>query len=366
LLFEKGRLAAALAGVCFSATLALAQMGLYAGFLRASSALIAQAGGDVWVMARGTAVLDNGPALPEATRGILAEHPCVAAVRAIGIGFATIRSPGGAEDVAMIVGFEPRPDRLLPWDMIRGLPQDMHDPMRVAVDESDLDRLGLSGTAVGQSLHIGGQKAIVAGVTRGIKSFNLSPYMFADIRTLRALTSMGRGQASYWVADLKNRRCAADVIAWVGRNPKLVARTADDFRTMTESYWVWGSGAGEALAFGAIVGLLVGCVIVAQTLFTMTRDHFKELTTLKAIGASRLEVVRFVGWQAGFLAVGGSLLGLSLAFGAQWLGAQSGLSMVLSPQVLALGIGLVVAMCAVASIGSIRAVLRLDPAQVFQ
>jgi putative ABC transport system permease protein len=155
-------------------------------------------------------------------------------------------------------------------------------------------------------------------------------------------------------------------MAWIDRHPKLQARTTAQFQASTEDYWVWGSGAGMALGFGAVLGLLVGCVIVAQTLYALTKEHLKELATLKAIGASRGEILRFVAWQAAFLAFSGGAIGVGLAFGVQALGARAGLAMVLSPDVVITGVGLVAAMCAGASITSVRAVLRLDPAEVFK
>jgi putative ABC transport system permease protein len=38
---------------------------------------------------------------------------------------------------------------------------------------------------------------------------------------------------------------------------------------------------------GAILGLLVGTIIVAQTLYSSTKDHLNESATLRALGASK-------------------------------------------------------------------------------
>lgn len=80
------------------------------------------------------------------------------------------------------------------------------------------------------------------------------------------------------------------------------------FIQSTEDHWVNGSGAGSALAFTAILGLVVGAVIVGQTLYAVTRAHMRELATRKALAASGWEIVGFVAWQAGLLAfVGGGI-----------------------------------------------------------
>src|SRR6185369_11588578 len=90
--------------------------------------------------------------------------------------------------------------------------------------------------------------------------------------------------------------------------------TTDEFRRITESYWVYGTGAGAALLFSAVFSLVVGAVVVGQTLFSITKEHLKELATLKALGASRAELSAFVAWQASVLAVLGGSAGAAMAW----------------------------------------------------
>lgn len=363
---DRGKLVASIAGVAFAATLVFAQVGLYAGFLQSSSAVIRHVGGDVWVMARGTVVVDNGERLSAGSREIAAAHPCVERVRGLVLSFQALRKPNGSLEAVQIVGFEPSPKRVVPWAMARGLPQDLHAPMRVAVDRLDVEKLAIDGDPIGAELGIGRESVRVAAVTDGIRAFTLAPYVFAELDTARRLALLGADQAFYWVLDLARPECASDVVAAVDRHPDLVARRTDDFREMTETYWVAGSGAGAALGFSALLGLVVGVVIVGQTLYAVTKEHMRELATLKAIGASPAEIVSFVAWQAAFLALVGGGLGLGMAFGVRDLAVDAGLTIVLSGPVLGVGCGAVLMMCAVASLWSVRAVLALEAAEVFR
>lgn len=363
---DRGKLVASIAGVAFAATLVFAQVGLYAGFLQSSSAVIRHVGGDVWVMARGTVVVDNGERLSAGSREIAAAHPCVERVRGLVLSFQALRKPNGSLEAVQIVGFEPSPKRVVPWAMTRGLPQDLHAPMRVAVDRLDVEKLAIDGDPIGAELGIGRESVRVAAVTDGIRAFTLAPYVFAELDTARRLALLGADQAFYWVLDLARPECATDVVAAVDRHPDLVARRTDDFREMTETYWVAGSGAGAALGFSALLGLVVGVVIVGQTLYAVTKEHMRELATLKAIGASPAEIVSFVAWQAAFLALVGGGLGLGMAFGVRNLAVDAGLTIVLSGPVLGVGCGAVLMMCAVASLWSVRAVLALEAAEVFR
>jgi putative ABC transport system permease protein len=366
LVHDRAGLAAALLGVVLSSTLALVQLGIYAGFRVACSAVITHVGGDLWVMSKGTPVFDYGRALPEGARTILAEHPCVSRVRGVAIAWANAQTTDSPPIQAFFVGLEPGGPGQVPWDVERGLPDDLDGTMRVSIDRFDLAKFHLPDDPIGAAITIGEKPGRVAVLTSGIKTFTLTPYVFSGIENVRAMVGMTSAQSQFWVADLKDPSCAASVERWIDARGHLQARTTEEFRRDSELYWISGSGVGVVLAFGTVLGLLVGGAIVAQTLYTITSDHKRELAGLKAMGASRLELGAFVAWQAGFLAIAGGLLGTSAAFGVRALCLGFGLNVVLSRDVLAGGLGSVLLICALSSVSSLRAVGRLDCAAVFR
>ena len=373
LLFDRGKLLGALAGVAFATVLLLLQLGIYQGFLSTASALLDHVGGDLWVMAKGTEVIDNGEPLSAGARSIVTSPACVARARGVVLSFGAVRKPGNALDGVQIVGFDPvtdgaaLPAPTVPWELARGLPSDLHAPLRVTVDTTDIAKLHLPADPVGSSLQVNGRAVYVAAVTRGIRSFALTPFLFMELPTARRLIDLAPGEVHYWVLDLRARGCAAEVAREIGaRAPDLEVRTAADFRARTQDFWVKGSGAGTALGFSALLGLVVGTVIVAQTLYALTREHEKELATLKAVGASASELASFVGWQALFLAVVGGLAGGAIAFAAQRSLLDAGLTVVLDAEVVGVAVLSVAMMCTVASLASIRRVLRLEAVEVFK
>jgi putative ABC transport system permease protein len=365
LLHDRSKFVIALVGVAFAATLSFVQAGIQAGFLESSSAVITHVGGDLWVMAQGTDVLENGDPLAAGTRSIAASDPCVRRVRGVILTFAQTRNPRGGLLAVQVVGFEPS-EHHVPWNLSAGLPSDLHGPLRVAVDEYDLEKLHVAGDPLGASLEIGGHIVEIAAVTFGIRSFILAPNVFAEIDTARRLTGVPTDRAHYWVLDLLDPTCAPSVASRIGRHPDLEARTTAEFREMTERYWVTGSGAGAALTFTSMLGLLVGIVIVGQTLFSVAKDHERELATLKAIGASSLELSAFVAWQAAFLCALGSAAGIATAFGIRHFIADLGLRVLLTPDVLAGGVVAMILLCALASVATIRRVVRLEAVEVFR
>jgi putative ABC transport system permease protein len=363
---DRGRLAAALAGVAFAAMLVVVQAGLYEGFLDASSNLIRHAGGDLWVMAKGTEVLDTGQPLAGATRTVVERHPCVNRVRAMIYGWTTAKKTGGSRESVQVTGLEQDDRGHFPWTYSRGLPLDLRKPESVAIDEFDSEKLRLPRRAVGAHLEVGGRDVTVAATTSGIRSFTLQPFVFARAEFARRLLSMEDDSATFWIVDLKSRTCAAAVMDALDHRFDLQVMTAEDFRARTEEYWVSGSGAGAALGFSAALGLIVGMAIVGQTLYTITKEHTRELGTLKAMGATSLELVSFVLWQAAILGLVGGLGGVASAYLIRQALKGLGLSLVLNLTVLTRAGGAVAIMCAAASVVSARALARLDAARIFQ
>jgi len=192
------------------------------------------------------------------------------------------------------------------------------------------------------------------------------PYLFAGPREAGRILGLADGQATFWAIDLADRRCAPAVKAAIERQPDLVVRDRAEFEAMTSHYWVVGSGAGATLAFAALLGLIVGLVVVGQTLYSLTESRSRELATLKAMGASARELAAFVMWQAGLLAAVGGVVGLVWAYGLGLLVAKIGLTVVLDATVIGAGLGTIVGMCGLASLASVRKVIRLEAAKVFK
>ncbi len=366
LFFERGKLLAALAGVAFAANLVLVQAGLFFGFQQASTSVISRVGGDLWVMARGTQLVDFADTLSPGVGDVVRAQPCVERARPVIFSWASIRKPSGGIDNVQLIAAEAADGRALPWSLEAGLPSDLRAPMRVAVDAADLERLELPAQAVGAPLELQDRTVHVGVVTHGIRSFTVVPYLFAEPREARRILGLAEGQATFWAVDLADPACAPAVIAGINRHPDLVVRPRAEFEKMTSHYWVIGSGAGATLAFAALLGLIVGLVVVGQTLYSLTEGRSRELATLKAMGASGGELAAFVIWQAGFLAAVGSAVGLLWAAGLKLAVLALGLTVVLDATVIGAGVGAIVAMCALASLASVRKVIKLDAARVFK
>jgi putative ABC transport system permease protein len=328
--------------------------------------VISRVGGDLWVMARGTALVDFADPLSPGVGDIVRAAPCVERARPVIFSWASIRKPSGGIDNVQLIAAEPRLGRALPWSLADGLPSDLRAPMRIAVDAADLARLELPARAIGSPVELQDRTVYIGVVTRGIRSFTVVPYLFADPHEARRILGLADGQATFWAIDLERADCVPAVRANLERHVDLAVRDRGEFEAMTSHYWVIGSGAGATLAFAALLGLIVGLVVVGQTLYSLTESRSRELATLKAMGASGRELAAFVLWQAGFLSIVGGAIGLGWAFGLKLLVLQIGLTVVLDATVIGAGLGAIVGMCALASLVSVRSIYKLEAAKVFK
>jgi putative ABC transport system permease protein len=126
------------------------------------------------------------------------------------------------------------------------------------------------------------------------------------------------------------------------------------------------TGAGVAVLLAALLGLVVGVVVVAQTIYATTMDHLREYGTLKAMGATNGYLYRVIVEQAVISAVAGYALAMIVSVFIVHGSARGGAAILLPWPMAAAMLGLTIVMCTGAAIVSINKVTRLDPATVFK
>lgn len=366
LLHHRGRLIAALVGVAFATALLVLQLGVYRGLGAQSSALVRRFGGDVWLIARGTRHVDQADPLDRADAAALAAHPCVASVRPLIVGYAPYRTAAGGVDGLQLIGSEPVNGRVFPWSMEAGLPSDLAIPMRVSVDRSDAEVLIGATPPLGASFDLAGRRVFVAAVTRGIRSLGLNPMVFTNLQTARALLGWGEGEASFFIADVRDRACVAAITSAFEGHPRLEALAPERFAARTEAELFERSGIGVAVGFVSALGLVVALVVVAQTLLATLSEHRRELSMLGALGATRGEVAAFAAWQAAAIAVLGTSLGLLGVLAMRGALDALAIQLVLSASALSTSLGAVGLTCLLASAAAVRAAWRVSPMEVLR
>ena len=142
--------------------------------------------------------------------------------------------------------------------------------------------------------------------------------------------------------------------------------TKADFVAREKAYWNRATPIGYVFAFGAIMGFVVGAIIVYQILFADVSEHLHEYATLRAMGYPNRFVAGIVLQQAAILGVLGYLPGLALShFLYQRAAAATFLPLHVTFERAATVFVLTLGMCAISGLLAVRKVRKLDPAEVF-
>jgi putative ABC transport system permease protein len=131
-------------------------------------------------------------------------------------------------------------------------------------------------------------------------------------------------------------------------------------------YWTMKTGAGGAILTAAILGFLIGLVVVSQTIYANTMENIEEYATLKALGASKAFVAQIVLSQALICGLAGSVLGLVVVIPTISY-AKNLISWISAPWWLPAAMVVPsLAMCGLAAIASVRSALNVEPGRVFR
>jgi putative ABC transport system permease protein len=206
----------------------------------------------------------------------------------------------------------------------------------------------------------------VAALTNGIRSFTTTPYVFMTLDRARAYTGISADKTTYFLVRLAANADANTVRRRILQYiPDVEVLTSAEFRDRSRSFWLFGTGAGAALFAGALLGIIVGTVIVAQTLYASTKEHLNEFATLRAIGSSAGNIHKVIIWQALLSAVIGFSVAAGIGAMVVDLTAATALPIVITWGLMIILFLLTVVMSVTSAIAAIVQVTRIDPAMAF-
>lgn len=85
--------------------------------------------------------------------------------------------------------------------------------------------------------------------------------------------------------------------------------TSSEFQWRTGQYWMIGTGIGFTVVMTAVLGLIIGALVISQTLFSLLQDHRPHYATMLALGFEVKLLGKIVFCQAFFLWLIGVVLG---------------------------------------------------------
>src|SRR3569623_1270127 len=364
LLHDRLRFAVAIAGVSVSVMLVLVQVGLYFGFMDTASSIIDASSADLWVGKAGNESFEFASPFDERTYYKVASIPGVEHAERVLMNFAQFKLADGGDLGVQIVGIETTgPALLAPWHVIAGDGSRRAEPGAIVVDRTEYSKLKID--HVGHTTEVSGVRAEVVAMTKGIRSFTTSPIEFTALRTARSyMPTLGPDADTYVLVKVKPGVSPLWVKTQIDQLPHLAAYTTHEMSERTRKYWSSRTGVGAGFFTTAVLGVIVGFVVVGQILYSGTLQYIREYGTLKAMGARNSMVVRVILAQAMISAALGFVVGGVLAVGMRAAMAKANLTVALFPSLYAVTLVVTIAMCSLAALLSIVKVLRLAPASV--
>ena len=362
---DRGKLAAAIVGVAFSVVLVNVQTGLFLGLMRKAGLLVDFSQADIWVGHKQMHNVDFARDIPrrwmhriEAVPGVARVEPCL-------IGFSEMTLPSGGFENVVVVGIEADARLGKPWNLDSDRWQTIRQTSGIVIDEFDADKLEFP--QLGELREVGNVRAKVVDRSSGILGFLVAPYVFTTLPRAAEMLHKDPRVCSYYLVKQRAGADAEAICREIKRRvPEVEAYPAAEYSRISRDFWMTRTGIGLSFGAATILGLIVGLVMVGQTLHSMVLDRRAEFAALKAIGGSESQLLTLIVVQALFLALAGSLLGVGCVALLQFF-FSTPKAPIETPLWLTSGsVALVFAICLLAAVLPYLRIRQIDPLLVLQ
>ncbi len=361
---DKIRYAAGAGAVAFSAVLMVLQVGLLLGLFETTSIPVDHTRADIWIGSQDVKSVDLGVPIAVNThmarltskRGIVGQPELFLA------NYASVTRTDGGMERCYILGSSLDPGSAGAADVLTE--QNLADltlPDSIVIDESDLKRLTLDGP--GSRTKINGVEVTLVGTVKGMKSL-AAPWIMCSLTTARKILStyLSSEQTTYLLARAESPQRAKEIVDELNAEyPDMQAHTADEFSFSCRWYWLTRTKAGIAIGYAALLGLLVGAVITAQTLYSATMASAREFATLLALGIPRRKIYGLVMEQSFWVGVAGMIVALPVVYLLALGAAAGGAKVVLRPELLAGAAAITVVTALGSGLFALKSVRNIEP-----
>jgi putative ABC transport system permease protein len=354
-------------GVAGLLAVVVTMVGIYEGALSDALRLPRASNPDLWVVQP----LTKGPfaepsRIPRDTRDLVRRIPGVAATGAVT--FQTVQASANGKPVRLFLqGYEPSrlggPPALVAG---HGITQSHY---QIVADIS-------SGLRVGDRVPLGpyNYPYTVVGLTQGMVNSSSDPVAWVTLLDAQAIQfdvapSLQRRQKAAGRAPLVTADINAVLVQLQpGMSKIAVARNIERWKHLSavserqeENYLTVFVISKMQKQLGMFMGILIviSTVIIALIIYTLTMDKLRSIATLKLVGAPDRTIVSLIVQQALMLGVSAFAVGVALAAAFKGYFPRR---VQMELRDIAILFAIVVVMCLLASILSVRAAVKIDPA----
>jgi putative ABC transport system permease protein len=369
---EKLRLIVAVAGVTFAVVLMLMQLGFRSALYSSAVRLHSKLNGELFLINPQSAYLVSMKVFSRRRLVQAASVPGVASVSPVYMMLPQWRNPeNGTTRNVFVVGFDTRkpvmdvPEVVSNGDALR-MPDTVLFDRASRPEYGDIAQQMEGGRGV--VTEINNRKISVVGLFELGTSFGIDGTVITSDLNFRRIFPRDEGLIDIGVIKLQPgtdiERVRQQLRSILPNDVLVLSKT--EFMEREIDYWATVTPIGFVFAFGAIMGFVVGTVIVYQILFADVADHLPEYATLKAMGYTNSYVFGVVLFEAVILSIFGFIPGVLISMQLYRVTANA----THLPMRLTLELGLFVfaltfVMCCLSGIIAVRKVQSADPAEIF-
>lgn len=369
---DRSKYFAIIFGVSFACFLIAEQSATFCGImLRTTSQIRDTHGADIWVMNTGVRYVDDLKPISDNDVFRVRSVPGVAWAVNLYRGQGQAQLANGTYQAVVLMGVDDASLTGAPTHMLMGKIGDLQIPDAILVDEAGFRQMWPGEPLrAGKVIEMNQRRAVVVGVYRAGQTFMTLPIIytrFSHATLFVPPTPTGR-LTPFVLAKAQAHIDPEELARRIQDQTGLKALTNKGFAQLTMEYYLEHTGIPINFGTTVLLAFLVGSAIAGQTFYLFTVENLKQFGTLKAMGMSDRAIVSMIlvqGYVVGGIGYGIGV-GLATVYGIIAQQAMSLLAFFLPWQVLALSAAAVMLIVLLASLLSIRRVLVLEPAVVFQ
>jgi len=366
---NRGRFAAAIAGVAFANLLVFLQLGIQGAMETTGVKPYALFDTDILILPADARGFSDGGNVARQRMFEALSVPGVAAAAPLHVGIAEWRRSDGATASLEVYGIDPADTAFL------GAEFTDKGGLLVRSDAAVVDAatrgLDLEAEALrNEKFEFNGRALTIVDLVEVGGGFTADGVMLVSDQTFFGLFPNSASSAPKRIMIKVDPGVSPDVVV-----DRLITRLAtDSLRVATSStaltedlaYQATERPTGIIFGFGVLMGVLVGVVIVYQVLSTDVASHLREYATFKAMGYRQRFFLGIIVEQAIILAIAGFIPGVLAALGLYAaLGGATGLPVVMDAgRALSVFLGTLAA-CIVSGALATRRLAGADPADLF-
>ena len=361
---DRLKLAGTLFGVVFAVVLGNFQMGTFLALLFKNRMFVENTPVDIWVAPPGTRQFQGATPLTDAQLNRARATDGVEWAEPLLLTAAQLKLPnGGAESVSLVGTRAPRYAGG-PWNLVAGSTQALDAPDAMIFEDSEREKLG--GLNLGSVRELGGHKVEAVGFTWGLLPF-APAYAFAELDLAKEISKFPDDKHSFLLVKVKpGERVEAVRDRLQAELPDTRVMTREQYMHEILVYLLTATQIGFSFGTSTFMGLLVGLITVALSMFSSVVDRMRQFGTLKAIGSTNGDLARLLFVQAVTYGLVGSLIGLGAVAGMVQGMRNPQLTPVLPWQAFVITVVVMVGVCLVASVLALLRLRKLEPAMVFR